>query len=59
MIALLEAHRAGLLSRTHWLPNVVAGLVVGVVALPLAMAFGIASGVKPEQGIITAVSCWP
>jgi len=28
---------------------------VGVVALPLAMAFGIASGVKPEQGIITAI----
>jgi SulP family sulfate permease len=32
-----------------------AGLTVGVVALPLAMAFGIASGVKPEQGIITAI----
>src|SRR2546421_11098778 len=32
-----------------------AGLTVGVVALPLAMAFAIASGVKPEQGIITAI----
>lgn len=32
-----------------------AGLTVGIVALPLAMAFGIASGVKPEQGIITAI----
>ncbi|MFO1274246.1 MAG: SulP family inorganic anion transporter [Rubrivivax sp.] len=32
-----------------------AGLSVGIVALPLAMAFGIASGVKPEQGIITAI----
>jgi SulP family sulfate permease len=32
-----------------------AGVTVGIVALPLAMAFGIASGVKPEQGIITAV----
>jgi SulP family sulfate permease len=31
------------------------GITVGVVALPLAMAFGIASGVKPEQGIITAI----
>ena len=55
MIALVEAHRAGLLSRTHWLPNVVAGLVVGVVALPLAMAFAIASGARPEQGIYTAI----
>ncbi len=55
MIALLEARRAGLLSRTHWLPNIVAGLVVGVVALPLAMAFAIASGARPEQGIATAI----
>lgn len=55
MIALLEAHRAGLLSRAHWAPNIVAGLVVGVVALPLAMAFAIASGARPEQGIYTAI----
>jgi SulP family sulfate permease len=32
-----------------------AGITVGIVALPLALAFGIASGVKPEQGLITAV----
>ena len=32
-----------------------AGLTVACVALPLAMAFGIASGVKPEQGLITAI----
>jgi SulP family sulfate permease len=32
-----------------------AGVTVGVVALPLAMAFGIASGVRPEQGIFTAI----
>ncbi|MGV8990421.1 MAG: SulP family inorganic anion transporter [Thiobacillus sp.] len=55
MIALLEAHRAGLLSRKHWLPNIVSGAIVGVVALPLAMAFAIASGAKPEQGIYTAI----
>lgn len=55
MIALLEAGRAGLLGRRHWLNNVLAGLVVGVVALPLAMAFAIASGVKPEQGLYTAI----
>jgi sulfate permease, SulP family len=33
----------------------IAGLTVGLVALPLAMAFAIASGVKPEAGIYTAV----
>ena len=55
MIALLEARAAGLLTRAHWLRNVVAGVVVGVVALPLAMAFAIASGAKPEQGLYTAI----
>ena len=33
-----------------------AGLTVGVVALPLAMAFAIASGLKPEAGLFTAIS---
>src|SRR5690625_1571954 len=55
MIALLEAKRAGLLARRTWIPNIVAGLIVGVVALPLGMAFAIASGVKPEQNIYTAI----
>jgi SulP family sulfate permease len=55
MIALLEAHRAGLLRREHWMSNVVSGVIVGVVALPLAMAFAIASGAKPEQGLYTAI----
>ncbi|OXR49724.1 sodium-independent anion transporter [Pusillimonas sp. T2] len=55
MFALLEAYRAGLLGRSYWLPNIVAGVIVGVVALPLAMAFAIASGVKPEQGLYTAI----
>ena len=32
-----------------------AGLIVAVIAVPLAIAFGIASGVKPEQGLVTAV----
>jgi sulfate permease, SulP family len=36
-------------------PDLVAGITVGIVALPLAMAFAIASGVKPEAGIFTAV----
>src|SRR5690606_15265432 len=55
VIALREAYRAGLFQRRHWMPNIVSGVVVGVVALPLAMAFAIASGVKPEQGLYTAI----
>ncbi|MHB1341865.1 MAG: SulP family inorganic anion transporter [Coriobacteriia bacterium] len=55
MAALLEAWRAGLLRRGNFARNVVAGIVVGVVAIPLAMAFAIASGAKPEQGLYTAV----
>src|SRR5882762_11890898 len=35
--------------------DLVAGITVGIVAIPLAMAFAIASGVKPEAGIFTAV----
>lgn len=35
--------------------DALAGLIVGIVALPLAIAFGIASGVSPEKGIITAI----
>jgi SulP family sulfate permease len=55
MIAAIEASRAGLFRRPHWLRNLLAGLVVGVVALPLSMAFAIASGAQPEQGIYTAI----
>ncbi|MGB6103262.1 MAG: sulfate permease [Pusillimonas sp.] len=55
MFALVDAKRAGLLGRRHWLSNIVAGVIVGIVALPLAMAFAIASGVKPEQGLYTAI----
>ncbi len=55
MIAILEAKRAGLLSKKHLFNNVLAGVIVGIVALPLAMAFAIASGAKPEQGLYTAI----
>lgn len=41
--------------RTRWLQDLGAGLTVGVVALPLAMAFAIASGLKPEAGLFTAI----
>ncbi|MBI4981811.1 MAG: STAS domain-containing protein [Candidatus Omnitrophica bacterium] len=37
-----------------FLKDLMAGVIVGIVAIPLAIAFAIASGVKPEQGIITA-----
>jgi SulP family sulfate permease len=55
MIAMLEARKAALFDRGQWIPNIVAGVIVGVVALPLAMAFAIASGARPEQGLYTAI----
>ncbi|MEP6607721.1 MAG: SulP family inorganic anion transporter [Burkholderiaceae bacterium] len=51
--ALLDALRD--YDRSSFLKDLSAGATVGVVALPLAMAFGIASGVKPEQGLFTAI----
>ncbi len=41
--------------KQRFLTDLGAGITVGIVALPLALAFGIASGVKPEQGLITAI----
>ncbi len=41
--------------RPQFMRDLGAGITVGIVALPLAMAFAIASGVKPEQGLITAI----
>ena len=41
--------------RRRGLADIGAGITVAVVALPLAMAFAIASGLKPEQGLITAI----
>jgi sulfate permease, SulP family len=55
MIALLQTKAEGLWSRQQLRPNLVAGLIVGIVALPLAMAFAIASGARPEQGLYTAI----
>ena len=42
-------------NRTRFVQDVGAGITVGVVALPLAMAFAIASGLKPEAGLFTAI----
>ncbi|MBN2685249.1 MAG: sulfate permease [Pontiellaceae bacterium] len=40
---------------TTFIADAIAGLTVGVVALPLAMAFAIASGLPPERGLFTAI----
>ena len=42
-------------SRGQFFKDVTSGVIVGIVALPLAIAFAIASGVKPEQGLYTAI----
>ena len=42
-------------TRKQFANDLFAGIIVGVVALPLAIAFAIASGVTPEKGLITAV----
>jgi SulP family sulfate permease len=42
-------------SRLQFSKDLLAGLIVGIVALPLAIAFAIASGVSPEKGLYTAV----
>ena len=55
MIALHEAIKNNLFARKNCLANIVPGIIVGIVALPLAMAFAIASGVSPEKGLYTAI----
>src|SRR6476469_2948259 len=42
-------------SRADALADVAAGLTVGIIALPLAIGFGIASGVTPQQGLWTGI----
>ena len=55
MKVLTQCYREGLMGKKTWLANILSGIIVGIVALPLAMAFAIASGTKPEQGIYTAI----
>jgi len=42
-------------SKNQFFSDLTAGVIVGIVAIPLAIAFGIASGVSPEKGLITAI----
>ena len=42
-------------SRQQFGKDVISGIIVGIVALPLAIAFAIASGVSPEKGLVTAI----
>ncbi|MBK8498911.1 MAG: STAS domain-containing protein [Flavobacteriales bacterium] len=51
---LFSLWKAGI-SRDQLRKDVLAGVVVGIVALPLAIAFAIASGVSPEKGLVTAI----
>lgn len=55
MLAIMEAYRSKLLQPNNWSKNIIAGLIVAVIAMPLAMAFGIASGVNPVQGLYTSI----
>ena len=42
-------------NKQKFVQDLLAGIIVGIVALPLAIAFGIASGATPEAGILTAI----
>lgn len=43
------------ISRQQIVKDITAGIIVGIIALPLAIAFAIASGVSPEKGLLTAI----
>lgn len=55
MIAFVEAYRAGLFKKENILRNLLAGIVAAIIAIPLSMAFAIASGEKPEAGLYTSI----
>jgi len=51
---IFTCYRSGY-SLKHFANDIIAGIITGIVALPLSIAFGIASGVTPEQGLYTAI----
>ena len=55
MIALIDSNKAGLFKPQYWAGNIMSGIIVGFVSLPLSMAFAIAIGATPEQGLYTAI----
>ncbi len=52
---LYTLYKNGLITKKQALTDVMSGVIVGIVALPLAIAFAIASGVSPDKGLITAI----
>ena len=42
-------------NKKNFVSDLMSGVIVGILALPLAIAFAIASGVGPEQGLYTAI----
>ena len=50
-----ELIRSRSYSKELFFKDLTAGIIVGIVAIPLAIAFAIASGVSPQQGLITAI----
>src|SRR5690625_6603902 len=42
-------------ARRSWPKDLLAGATVGIVALPLALGFGVSSGLTAEQGLVTAI----
>lgn len=52
--ALKDTFREGY-SKKHLIRDIIAGLTVGVIAIPLSMALAIASGVPPQHGLYTAI----
>ena len=52
---ILEIFKKGNYNKEVFTQDLIAGTIVAIVALPLAIAFGIASGVTPQQGLITSV----
>ena len=42
-------------NKERFVQDLVAGMIVAVVAIPLAIAFGISSGVGPTEGLVTAI----